>query len=89
MLNDITRIADALYLNDTNSTVITDEDRYSEGYGEWFAHAEALAPLLEEMRNEGKGEAWHEGYDHAEKDHSGTGFWTKRLRNNPYPTSEK
>jgi hypothetical protein len=28
--------------------------------------------------------AWHEGYDRAESDHYGTGFWTKRLRDNPY-----
>lgn len=29
-------------------------------------------------------EAWDEGYDHAESDHYGTGFWTKRLRANPH-----
>jgi hypothetical protein len=28
--------------------------------------------------------AWDEGYDRAESDHDGTGFWTKRLRGNPY-----
>jgi hypothetical protein len=38
---------------------------------------EAAAPHL--MRA-----AWDEGYDRAESDHYGTGFWTKRLRGNPY-----
>jgi hypothetical protein len=28
--------------------------------------------------------AWDEGYDRAKSDHYGTGFWTKRLRGNPY-----
>jgi hypothetical protein len=29
-------------------------------------------------------EAWGEGYDKAESDHAGTGFWAKGLRSNPY-----
>jgi len=28
--------------------------------------------------------AWDEGYDRAESDHYETGFWTTRLRANPY-----
>jgi hypothetical protein len=33
--------------------------------------------------------AWDEGYDQAESDHEGTGFWTKRLRGNPYRKGRK
>lgn len=31
-----------------------------------------------------KAEAWDEGYDRAESDGNGAGYWTKRLRDNPY-----
>ena len=38
---------------------------------------EAAAPYMQ-------AQAWDQGYDRAESDHDGTGFWTKRLRGNPY-----
>jgi hypothetical protein len=34
-----------------------------------------------DVRDEQK---WDEGYERAESDHDGTGFWSKRLRANPY-----
>lgn len=37
-----------------------------------------------EAIRQAKEESWDEGYDRAESDHEGTGFWTKRLRGNPY-----
>ena len=50
--------------------------------GEEFVEAaqaalEAAAPYM-------LAEAWDEGYDRAESDHYGTGFWATRLHGNPY-----
>lgn len=41
----------------------------------------AALPLLV---REAQAEAWDQGYDRAESDRYGTGFWTQRLRANPY-----
>jgi len=46
--------------------------------------ADALAAAGYGPVREAQEAAWDEGYDRAESDHYGTGFWTKRLRGNPY-----
>ena len=47
-----------------------------------LAHLDAM--VNRESKRAELAAAWDEGYDRAESDHYGTGFWTKRLRGNPY-----
>ena len=60
---------------------VSDEPLYSEDIQacreDARAALEAAAPYM-------LAAAWDQGYDRAESDHDGTGFWTKRLRGNPY-----
>lgn len=58
-----------------------------ENDAEFIAHSPSdVAYLLAELRKRDEviADAWDEGYERAESDHDGTGFWTKRLRANPY-----
>lgn len=43
---------------------------------------------IAEVKREAAAEAWDEGYDRAETDHWSTGFYTQRLRSNPYRPTE-
>ena len=56
-----------------------------EGYG-WVndEYREVARSILEAAAPYMLAAAWDDGYDRAESDHYGTGFWTKRLRGNPY-----
>jgi hypothetical protein len=97
MADITTRISDALYMHEIDADGFASEWRDDAAYDEFYAQAKALTPLIEKIREEAKKEAtkeankeaWDEGYDRAESDHHETGFWTKRLRGNPYDSEKK